>query len=79
MYGTGTRSYNRSTEKQMIDKERRVATALYLKTMIPNSVEIDWCMCTCLDYYFPHPPHTDELAAFEVQYHEKRKIKKSVS
>src|SRR5271169_5610902 len=65
MYGTGTRSYNRSTEKRQSDKTRRAITAAYEAQMVPDSVPVDWAMCRCAEHAHPHPPHSEELVIFE--------------
>jgi hypothetical protein len=49
MYGTGTRSYNRSTEKRQMDKERKAVTAAY----VPKEFTFG-PICNCRSFNFPH-------------------------
>ena len=51
MYGTGTRSYNRSTEKRNMDRLRREATEQWkpkTESVIVGPV------CNCRSFRFPH-------------------------
>ena len=57
MYGTGTRSYNRSTEKRSMDKERAEATARYLAERArvgPRDILLR--VCTCRSFTRAHDP-----------------------
>jgi hypothetical protein len=51
MYGTGTRSYNRSPEKRQTDRERRRATASF--TPHPDTIPIP-PRCNCRSFDRPH-------------------------
>lgn len=51
VYGTGTRSYNRSTEKREMDRQRAEATAKYVPK--PDSVIVG-PICNCLSFEFAH-------------------------
>ena len=53
-YGTGTRSYNRSTEARQSKLAQRQATAEYLAA--PRTVITLPLVCTCRSCRFPHPP-----------------------
>jgi hypothetical protein len=50
-YGLGTRSYNRSSEKREMDRQRAEATANYV-----SSVVIVGPVCGCRSFQFPHDP-----------------------
>jgi len=51
MYGTGTRSYNRSPEKHQADRDRKQATANFLPH--PDSIPIP-PRCNCRSFDRPH-------------------------
>lgn len=55
VYGTGTRSYNRSTEHRENKRQQAEATAAYLAQK-HDPVEIRWSMCTCRSFSMPHSP-----------------------
>jgi hypothetical protein len=55
MYGTGTRSYNRSTEKRQMDRER----AEYNRKIESGEIvfgEVVVVQCHCLSFRFSHSP-----------------------
>jgi len=54
MYGTGTRSYNRSTEHRESKRQQAEATAEYLAT--PRVEIVVPLICTCRSFRFAHPP-----------------------
>ena len=67
MYGTGTRSYNRSTEKKQSNRDRHTFTVAYMAD--PNRKGFDILpVCTCSEHELPHEAHSDELAVF--RYHQ---------
>jgi hypothetical protein len=51
MYGTGTRSYNRSAEKHQVDRDRKRATAKF--TPCPDSIPTP-LRCNCRSFERPH-------------------------
>ena len=51
MYGTDTRSYNRSTEKRQMDRERAEVTKNYVPS--PEGVMLS-VLCTCRSFRYPH-------------------------
>ena len=51
MYGTGTRSYNRSPEKHQVDRERKQATASFQPH--PDSIPTV-LRCNCRSFDRPH-------------------------
>jgi hypothetical protein len=57
-YGTGTRSYNRSTEARQNSLAQKEATARYLAT--PRQEILlgpEWLMCRCAGRRDAHPAH----------------------
>lgn len=55
MYGTGTRSYNRSTEKREMDRQR----AEYNRKIAAGEVqfaEVEILMCHCRSFRSSHDP-----------------------
>lgn len=58
MYGSGTRSYNRSPEKRAMERERRDMTAKYEAGELKLGKTIVGPICACRSFRFPH-----ELAA----------------
>ncbi len=63
-YGLDTHSYLKSSEHAASKKERHEFTVWYLSQPHPL-IEIDWGMCRCSEFDFPHPPHYEELRKFE--------------
>jgi hypothetical protein len=58
MYGTGTRSYNRSTEARENKRLQHEATERYLQ-MPRREVALggEWLVCRCDGLPDPHPAH----------------------
>lgn len=56
MYGTGTRSYNRSTEHRESKKTQAEATAKYLRGELNLGDCIAPLVCTCRSFHSPHSP-----------------------
>lgn len=52
MYGTGTRSYNRSTEAKEMKRQQKVATESYLAA--PTRTVTVEPQCNCLSFRLPH-------------------------
>ena len=52
MYGLGTRSYNRSTEKRAMDQERKRVTLAY--EVEPKHGVIIGPICNCRSFRLPH-------------------------
>jgi hypothetical protein len=58
-YGTGTRSYNRSTEARESKRQQREVTERYLnqpkRQVLLNSI---WLVCRCMGSPQPHQAHS---------------------
>ena len=63
MYGTGTRSYNRSTEKREMDRQRKAATLAWENS--PRVVRRITVACRCLDHNYPHIHSDEEKMVFD--------------
>lgn len=67
MYGLGTRSYNRSTERRENKRLQAEATAKYLR----GEMQVGSCetplMCGCRSFNLPHPParHSELLSDYD--------------
>lgn len=77
-YGTGSRSAERTTAAHRTRNERRAITEAYERGEIKfddTSDQFNLCRCNMFpDFHnYPHSPHTDELATFELQYHGRKK------
>lgn len=58
MYGSNTRSYNRSTEARENKKRVREATEKYLQSQHkPKQLDSSWLMCECDGRPHKHPAH----------------------
>jgi len=51
-YGVGTRSYNQSSEKREMDRQRKVVTAVYLAAS--HKPQFAPLLCRCMSWEFPH-------------------------
>ena len=76
-YGTGSRSTERTTAAHRTKDERRAITEAYEKGELKFAdVSREFALCHCNqspDYNeFPHEPHFDEIATFELQTHARR-------
>ena len=65
-YGTGTRSYNKSTAAKRTRDERRDITERYERGELkfendPHALEF----CRCGEYEYPHQWHTGEMDEFK--------------
>lgn len=57
VYGTGTRSYNRSTEKRQMDRERAEFSAKVDAGEIKSPfAEVSLLLCHCRSFRFSHEP-----------------------
>jgi hypothetical protein len=72
-YGTGTRSYNRSTEARQNKRQVKETTEKYLRGELKFPV-VEIRVCSCRSFRFPHDPseHKKLLSDFDWRTPEER-------
>ena len=54
------------------DERERITQAYERGELVFADCSRDFLLCRCSEYEFPHEPHIDELATFELQHYGKR-------
>lgn len=77
-YGTGSRSASRTTAARRTKNERRAFTEAYERGEIKfEDTSHAFLLCHCYQYpdyhSFPHSPHTNEIAKFELEHYGRKK------